>query len=179
MSEPSVHGGSRRSPSGGAVVRLEPMTEPEYARFLADLLPSYAAEHRRSGRWDERSALANARLEAERLLPQGRETPGHRFFTILDDSSGTPVGQLWLGRLPPPEMPAAFVFYITIDPPQRRHGYAAAALRAAEEWAKAEGLEQIALHVFGWNTGAIELYRTLGYETVGLQMRKRLGPADR
>jgi ribosomal protein S18 acetylase RimI-like enzyme len=45
---------------------------------------------------------------------------------------------------------------------------------AGEDFARTHGAESIGLNVFGQNTGARALYEDLGYETVSVQMRKRL-----
>jgi ribosomal protein S18 acetylase RimI-like enzyme len=41
-------------------------------------------------------------------------------------------------------------------------------------WARNAGYRSISLHVFGGNHTAINLYRSLGYETTDLSMRRDL-----
>jgi len=45
---------------------------------------------------------------------------------------------------------------------------------AAEDLAREAGLKYIQLNVFGWNTRAESLYRSLGYITLATQMGKPL-----
>ena len=45
---------------------------------------------------------------------------------------------------------------------------------AAEDVARAAGHRFVRLNVFGWNTSAQALYRSLGYRTDSIQMSKPL-----
>lgn len=56
----------------------------------------------------------------------------------------------------------------------RRQGLGRAAMVAAEDLLRADGCTRIALNVFGWNDGAAELYRTLGFEVDSTQLSKSL-----
>ena len=71
-------------------------------------------------------------------------------------------------------MRSAFVYNIRIEPAFRGRGHAKAALEQVEQLAVAEGMTSIGLHVFGFNTGAQALYRSLGYGLTGFNMRKPL-----
>jgi RimJ/RimL family protein N-acetyltransferase len=71
-------------------------------------------------------------------------------------------------------IPCAFIYDIEIYEPFRRRGYASQALLAAEDKARELGLKAIALHVFGYNTGARALYDKLGYRVTDLTMAKDL-----
>ncbi len=160
-----------------AAVTLEPMTAAEFDRFLEILIPGYAEANVTSGRWDRATALERSRAQTSQLLPKGRETPGHWFFTIVTRAERTPIGVLWFALVPPEQGGGGFIYDIEIDEAYRRRGYAREALLALEAFAKAQGVDHVGLHVFGYNTGAIDLYRKLGYETASLLMRKRLGLA--
>lgn len=171
---PALDWGVARTPTPR--IRFVPMVDEEFAPFLATLIPEYAAENVRSGRWDPVHALENARHETDRLLPQGRATPDQFFVTVQREPDHVRVGALWYSLQRPPEGHGAFVYYLLIDPSHRRQGYGRATLLALEGEARRLGAEAIGLHVFGWNDGAIALYRSLGYETMGLLMRRALPP---
>jgi ribosomal protein S18 acetylase RimI-like enzyme len=66
------------------------------------------------------------------------------------------------------------VYDVEVRPEHRRAGHGRAIMLAAEDVARAEGAESIALNVFGHNHAARALYEDLGYETISLQMRKPL-----
>ncbi len=154
------------------MARLVPITEAAYQGWLARLIPEYAADNVRAGRWTQAEALDRAAQQTHSLLPEGRSTPGHQIWTITDDS-GAGAGVLWLatdaGR------PGhAFIYDIEIDPGRRGEGLGTAALTALDEWARANGVESIGLHVFGANDGARRLYLRLGYIETSVQMEERL-----
>lgn len=155
-----------------ANVRLLPVTEAAYQAWLARLVPAYAADLQRAGHGTAEEALERARLQTAELLPQGRATPGQHIWTIADDT-GLAAGILWVaaeGARPD----RAFIYDIEIDADRRGQGLGTAALAALEEWAHAQGITAIGLHVFGDNEGARRLYRRLGYLETSVQMEKRL-----
>lgn len=154
-----------------ARVRLVPMTEGEYAAFLAEQIPGYAESNVRAGRWTEAESLERSREEFQRLLPEGPKTPNHFLFTIHEEPGGTPVGDLWLALTSPG---IAFVYDLAVAPEHRRRGYAMAAMKEAERVAIAHGASRIGLNVFGHNPGARALYVRLGYVTMAEQMTKPL-----
>lgn len=151
------------------------MTEPAYARFEEAAVAGYADDNVRAGRWPAEGALERSRNEHERLLPQGLATPDHHLFTIHDDVEGVDVGVLWLAVTQHPTGRSGFVYDVDIIPEHRRKGHARAAFKALEAVARELGLSDIGLHVFAYNEAAQALYRSLGYETTGLNMRKRFG----
>jgi len=154
------------------VVRLVPMDEPDYLAWRARLIPEYAADQVAAGFWSEAEALERARQQTDELLPDGRATEGHQLWLIVDED-GLRAGVLWLAtqmRRPG----HGFIYDIEIEPGRRGQGLGTAALRALEEWARANGLSSIGLHVFGHNDGARRLYGRLGYVETSIQMEKRL-----
>ena len=62
-------------------------------------------------------------------------------------------------------------------PDFRGRGHASAALALLESVAIELGATAVGLHVFGFNTNAQALYRSLGYGITGFNMIKRLRPA--
>jgi ribosomal protein S18 acetylase RimI-like enzyme len=151
-------------------VRLVPMTPEEYGPYLGRLLPEYAAEHVANGRWSAEESMAGARREIDRLLPEGMATPNAHFLTVVAGAPEQPIGAIWLNV----DRTNAFLYDLRIDEAHRRHGYARAALLALETYAKAQGAARIGLHVFGRNTAARDLYRSLGYGERDVVMAKEL-----
>ena len=139
----------------GAPVRLEPMTPEGFASFLTVLVDDYAAERVLSGESPQRAAAVAAE-QLGALLPDGVASPEQHLFTVRADDE--PVGRLWLGT----ERPLVWVYEVAIDPAHRRRGLGAAAVRAAEAWARERGAPAIGLNVFGQNTAARSLYAGLG-----------------
>ena len=148
------------------------MTEADYQAFLAKHIPEYAAEKVQAGNWTEAESLERARQDNQKLLPQGIHTPGH-FLNMLINENAEMVGILWYARQESrPE--EAFVFDFEIFEAFRRRGYASQALAALEVQAKAQGFKRLALHVFGFNTAARELYRKSGYIETNVNMAREI-----
>jgi ribosomal protein S18 acetylase RimI-like enzyme len=91
---------------------------------------------------------------------------------VLDDSDAA-VGWLWLGPHPFRE-DGVFVYDVEIAEEHQGRGLGRATMLAAEDLAREAGLKYIQLNVFGWNTRAESLYRSLGYITLATQMGKPL-----
>jgi ribosomal protein S18 acetylase RimI-like enzyme len=86
------------------------------------------------------------------------------------------VGCLWVGtaiaQSTGTRHPHIFLLYIA--PPHRRQGLGSALMQQAEQWATQRGDRQISLQVFQTNQPALDLYRSLGYETESLWLVKRV-----
>ncbi len=150
------------------------MNEAEYARFCETEPAGYGAEMAAAGEWSAAEAPARAQAEFERLLPEGRATPGHHVRTIRRAEDDAVVGLLWWSYRPAAAETECFIWDIAIDPAFRRRGYASAALAALEAEARDAGALQVSLHVFGGNRGAIALYERIGYRSTHLKMSKPL-----
>lgn len=142
-------------------VDVVPMTAERFPRFVAASEKGFADDLVASGRYspDEAAAESHRQLVAE--LPEGVETKGQALFTASVD--GAEVGILWLGMRVRDGRPHAFVLDVEVDTAERRKGYGRALMHAAEREARRLGADSIGLHVFGFNTGAIDLYEQLGY----------------
>jgi ribosomal protein S18 acetylase RimI-like enzyme len=154
------------------VIELGPFTKDQYAAWKPVSIADYAAEHVKSGRWSAGDAPAKAQEEFGSLLPEGTETPGHHFYSIVRSSDRMAVGMIWVqtGRVPG----RAFVFNLEIFAPYRRKGYAEQAMRVLEDEVRRMGDSSIGLHVFAHNTAARRLYEKLGYAETNITMLKRL-----
>ena len=152
------------------------MTQSEYAVWLAETIPAYAADKVASGQWAEDTALELSKKEYGELLPQGPETPENHLFTILDQEA-VPVGVLWFAVKTKFNARIAFVLDVSVAEGRRRQGHARRALLALEDEVRKLGLSGIALHVFGHNTGAQALYAKLGYQPTNISLFKPIGLA--
>lgn len=156
------------------MIELRPMTQAEYESYLASAIADYAEDKVQAGNWPAEGALERSAKEFEKYLPMGLETPGNEVCTLVDTARGIRVGMIWYALLPESTQPIWFIFDFSIDPEQRRRGYAVQALTALEEEARAQGIKSIELHVFGHNTAARALYEKMGFEITNINMRKRV-----
>lgn len=151
------------------------MTQPEFERFLATVVPRYAADKVRAGTYAEEGAEQQARAEFDRMLPAGLASPGHLLRTAVDD--GVAVGELLL-VLPAEGRPQGWVSEIRVDEAHRGKGYGRAIMLAVERELAARGIHEVGLHVFGHNPVAIKLYESLGYSVTSQTMAKSFAPTD-
>jgi ribosomal protein S18 acetylase RimI-like enzyme len=156
------------------MVHLVPMSSTSYEIYMENSMASYAEEKVRSGSWAAETALELSRQSRQKLLPGGFETPGHHFFSIMEEQSGQEVGCIWYGRMEEAGQTIAFVYDFLIFEEHRRKGYGLQALQALDEEIRRRGLKRIALHVFGQNRSAQALYEKAGYKVVDFIMARSL-----
>jgi len=156
----------------GPEVRLEPMTRGQYVAYRALAEKSYGENIAKSGMLPSHEAREKAADDFACLLPNGRNSPGHEFFTgyVLDE----PVGLLWLHFEDRSDGPYVFGYDFEVPVRSRRHGYGSALLVAAERLCRARGVISVGLSVFGFNDVARSLYERSGFEITSQQLRKPL-----
>jgi ribosomal protein S18 acetylase RimI-like enzyme len=152
---------------------LRPISEDEYAAWLATVIPAYAADKVATGQWAAGTSLELSRQAFAELLPQGPRTADHRLYTILG-TDGAPVGTLWIAIQTRGEQRVAYVYDVVIGPEHRRRGHAERAFEALGQEATSLGLAGIALHVFGHNLAAQALYAKLGFIATNINLFKPL-----
>ena len=158
------------------MIDLVPMTERDFQTYCERAITEYAEEHIRGGRWSEEEAYEQARQQYEELLPHGIATPNQFLYTLTDASTQTPVGMIWFALQPQAGKHVAFIYDVAIEPAFRRKGYATQAFAAVEQQVRAQGVQQIRLHVFGHNHEARTLYEKLGFVPTNITMAKSLDP---
>jgi len=155
-------------------VSLVPMSEAEFRFYLERAVPAYAVARATAGDWTEEEALDKSRAAYADVLPVGLATKNHHLFTITDDEGSARVGVLWFMMDDGAPSKAAFLYELRVWDEFQRRGYGRAAMQAMERELEKRGARRVSLHVFGHNSVAIDLYRSLGYGTVDLVMAKRL-----
>jgi ribosomal protein S18 acetylase RimI-like enzyme len=157
------------------MIVLEEMDGADFQEYLKFSIENYANEKVKAGTWKKEEAEAMAGDQLARILPQGKETPNHFLFNIVEMDNSRKAGVLWLGILESGrDYAGAYVWDIVINPEFRGKGYGKQAMIAAEEKAKALGQRRITLHVFGHNTVAINLYKSTGFNVTDLIMSKEI-----
>jgi GNAT superfamily N-acetyltransferase len=148
------------------------MREDEFTAWLPQMRDRYAEDMVRDAGLAPERAAARAEAEIERLFPGGRPSSEQLVFVI--EAAGEPVGDLWLAERDDAFQRCLFIFDIRLADSQRGKGYGKDAMLFAEEEARRRGHDRIALNVFGRNTVARNLYRSLGYEENAVAMSKTL-----
>jgi ribosomal protein S18 acetylase RimI-like enzyme len=153
---------------------IQPMSEQDYQDWRLIIVPEYAQEKVISGAWTEAESLQKSKNELAAQLPIGLATPEHWLFTLhLTPGTGR-VGFLWFAR----HENTAYLYDLYIAPEFRRQGHGRQAMQLFETAAKERGFTSMALHVFGDNPGARDLYLSAGYRITDWNMRKDLPEAD-
>ncbi len=148
-------------------VRLLPLDDGEYREFAEVQVAEHADQEHRAGFWSKEEARARSREESADLLADMLRARGHRFFKAVNPD-GERVGWVWEG--PPPAalglVNHRWLYQITVESRHRGRGYGRAMLTALEAMLAAEGVENLRLNVYTWNSVAMSLYRSSGYEIV-------------
>jgi ribosomal protein S18 acetylase RimI-like enzyme len=154
--------------------RLRPLREDEFAEFLEQGRKQYADDVHRNGSMTPEAATAKAARDFAQLLPEGLATPGQTIAAIEEVETGERVGRLWFAKRELGGRTVSYLYDITIDEPHRGRGLGRAAMLAFEQAAAADGLDVLELNVFGGNTRARGLYRSLGFVETAVHMQKHL-----
>jgi len=148
------------------------MTDSEFEAWRGPAVDSYAQDFVTSGILTPDEAQSRAEKDFDDLLPEGLATPNHALWTAVDDE--TAVGILWVMYGGEESNRRAFIYDIEVFEAYRRRGHAKAMIESLSEQAREQGVVSIGLNVFGYNDGAIALYRKLGFEVSSMTMRLRL-----
>ncbi len=138
---------------------IRPVTRDELVPWIQTGIERFAASLVAAGAYDRAEALARSERGCESGLP-GAAVPADSSVSVAE-SAGERVGILWLAHHSPGTR--TFVNDIEIDDAQRGRGFGRTTMRAAEHIALERGDTSIGLNVFGDNTVARGLYRSLGY----------------
>ena len=151
------------------MVKLEPIQQEDFERFLEREIRNYAEDHVRNGNWSAEGALERSKAEFEHYLPYGIHSKDQYLYSIIDDR-GDKIGVLWVQV----KDQKAFIFDFVIDEAFRGKGYGKQALAAMDQKLKSMDVESVGLHVFGDNIVAQELYKKAGFQVTDIQMKKTL-----
>ena len=105
--------------------------------------------------------------EERRYLRALKRYPHAAVFVA--EADGELVGRLSVSRDQHPASRHVADLGLMIAATHRRRGIGRALLEQAVVWARAAGVLKLELHVFPWNTPALELYTAFGFEREGLR----------
>lgn len=155
------------------MIELQKMSETEFNEFLILSKRNYTNDKMRANDLSKEEATEIAEADFNRYLPDGYGSPNNYLF-VIKDKENNQVGHLWYVTRGPEEKRKAYIADIFLHADFRGKGYGRKTMELLEDEVKSQGLGHIGLHVFGFNTAAINLYQSLGYETTDLVMEKTL-----
>ncbi|HLP23649.1 MAG TPA: GNAT family N-acetyltransferase [Microbacteriaceae bacterium] len=152
------------------MVELAPMSAERFERWRSTIWQVYYDELIQAGYSDE-YARENCGEHAQANMPGGTHDDGHWALAIVHE--GREIGHTWLVQLSDTEWS---IYDVEVDEAERGRGFGRSGMRAIEAWVAERGGTSIGLYVFGFNETARALYASEGYDTLRIQMRKRLTP---
>ncbi|MBI5275744.1 MAG: GNAT family N-acetyltransferase [Burkholderiales bacterium] len=156
------------------MLRLDPMTEPEFQEYLRTAVAEYAQAHIKAGDIAPADAMEAAQEDYAQLLPQGLASPGQHLFTARDEG-GDSVGMVWFAVKPMRRGGlSAYIYDVQVNAAMRGRGLGRQLMEAFEQRAREMQVGRVNLNVFGYNTAARSLYEKLGYGIAGIGMTKAL-----
>ena len=155
------------------MIRLVPMTEGEFAAYIASAVSSYADAHIRAGDVLPEEALMRAQKDYDELLPDGLGSKNQYLFTVTDDALGA-IGMIWYQIKARKAGKSAYLYDVVIREDLRGKGYGRRTLELTEGMLSELGVQRIGLNVFGYNVAARALYEKMGYQITGMGMVKRI-----
>ncbi|MGW3267953.1 N-acetyltransferase family protein [Streptomyces sp. NPDC001056] len=147
-------------PLGGVTAR--PMTQDEYADWLAPEKHSYVGDIVRSGAMSHEDAVRKSDDDFTALLPEGLATPEHTFLVL--EAAGEPIGTEWLRHAYLPGV--TYVYSLHVHEEHRGKGHGRAAMAVGERTTFAAGDAALMFTVWGGNEVAMNLYTSAGYRVV-------------
>ena len=154
-------------------VTIVPMSEAQFGPYKERLLEGYSADLAESVGLPIEKAKVSAKKQIDDLIPKGMKTDQHYFYVIRDVAKNV-IGGVWYAVVDVRGKNCLFIYDIYLDKGVREQGFGTQTMRWLEMQAKALGLDDIRLHVFGHNERAQRLYKSLGYKVSSIQMSKKL-----
>ena len=149
------------------MITLQPMKQEDFDRVIETEIREYAADHVRNGNWPAEGSLERSRKEFERLLPEGVHTQNQYLWSLMEGDQK--IGFMWVQV----KDNKAFIYDFLIHEEYRGKGYGKQAMKAMDERLQFMNVDSVALHVFGDNITAQELYKKMGFEITGIHMHKQ------
>lgn len=109
------------------------------------------------GLWRAAGLLVNPLNDPQADFTRCRESGHGR--VLLAEQAGEVVASVMVGH----DGHRAWIWYLATHPDKRKRGLGRLLVRAAEDWARAQGLPKLQLLVRDTNTAAIGFYQRLGY----------------
>lgn len=144
-------------------IRLRTMTAQEYNDFYEYSKIHHADELMKELHLSFDEAIQETENELKEMLPDGQDTKDNFLMVIEDAADHRTVGFIWYLFELTDNVKQAFLCDFVIYEPERRKGYAAAALSGMEQRAKKHGCQKSVLFVADDNSVARNLYAKCGY----------------
>lgn len=155
------------------MIKLEHMDQSAFQFLSGQATRDYTDDKIKAGAWDREMAMKLSEQAITSSLSRGLNTDGAYLYSIVEISSETQVGYIWLNVMEGRSGREAFIYDFYIFEPYESNGYGNLAMIQLDEKAREMNITKIGLHVFGHNR-AFELYQKMGYVVTDITMSKDL-----
>lgn len=154
-------------------MKMQPITEQEFSDFRKLSIQNYAEGISLNSGFPLETVLPSAETSFDQGITNGVNTPDNYFY-YLKTTANENAGYIWFGVRGPAYNKRIFICDIYLYEKYRGQGHGKFMLTWLDEKAKALGYSEIALHAFTYNTTAIGLYETMGYQLTNVHLAKKL-----
>jgi ribosomal protein S18 acetylase RimI-like enzyme len=148
------------------------MESSDYEVFIENTKQGFMQDKIRNKEWLSEEAREKVKEVFEHILPQGINTAKQHFKVI--SAGQEKAGYLWFELREVNNATVLYIYFIIIVPEYRRRGIAKKTLELLKAEARSLGASSIGLHVFGFNEGALELYKQTGFVARNIVMECEL-----
>ncbi|EGA90687.1 GCN5-related N-acetyltransferase [Planococcus donghaensis MPA1U2] len=152
--------------------KLQQMTEEEFDKYMAYLIPDYAKDLSENYMIPLEKAMNESKELMDQLLPNKQNSAEQLVYNIYSTDEDKTVGVIWYNIQS--DSNKAYIYHIFIKEEFRKKGFATFVLQELEESMKSVGVISMGLNVFGTNPNAYKLYKKLGYQVQSTAMGKRI-----
>ncbi|MEE6450910.1 GNAT family N-acetyltransferase [Gottfriedia acidiceleris] len=150
-------------------LKLTLMNNQDFQRFLEIATVNFANDKVKNGSWKEETALEQSKAAFQSLLPEGENTENNYLKNIVLNERT--IGYIWYSISIKQEPNYAYLYEILIFPEYRGQGYGKEAMSNCIKEINELGVDDVWLHVFGHNQGALNLYQQLGFEITDYNLK--------
>ena len=145
------------------------MNNQDFQRFLEIATVNFANDKVKNGSWKEETALEQSKAAFQSLLPEGENTENNYLKNIVLNEET--IGYLWYSINIKHEPNYAYLYEILIYPEHRGQGFGKEVMSMCIKEINELGVDDVWLHVFGHNQGALNLYQQLGFEITDYNLK--------
>lgn len=146
---------------------LQPMTTEQFLFFTETAIPLFVRNKIQNGDWPAETATENATKAFQQLLPNGKHTPGHFFYSIIYQQQM--VGYCWYA-IENSAPHTLYLYEIWIQDDKRDLGLGSSVMQELASLGREQGVSHIRLHVFGINQRVLPFYQRLGFQVTDYQL---------
>jgi len=145
------------------------MNHQDFQRFLEIATVNFANDKVKNGSWKEETALEQSKAAFQSLLPEGENTENNYLKNIVLNEEK--IGYIWYSINIKQVPNYAYLYEILIYPEYRGQGFGKESMRMCIKEINELGVDEVCLHVFGHNQGALNLYQQLGFEITDYNLK--------